>query len=240
MLIQTVTNIGATFGALFGGPVASAFGRWKAIIICNVILLIGCGCQFYPNLYVFTVGRLIYGYSAGLFSFLTPKYISETSPVEVSGMLGGVSQLACTFGILMPMSLSPMYKDNGNNDTFIYIIFALPFGMAIFQLLFLFTVFRFDTPPQLKKKGDMITLRKLISNIYVPEAVDSRIDQIQGGDANVEQVEEKVTLGMLLTHPNYKRAFLIGCSLAMFQQLTGINILMFYSSAILGGAGISP
>ena len=109
-----------------------------------------------------------------------------------------------------------MYKENGNNDTFIYIIFALPFGMAIFQLLFLFTVFRFDTPPQLKKKGDMITLRKLISNIYVPEAVDSRIDQIQGGDANVEQVEEKVTLGMLLTHPNYKRAFLIGCSLAMF------------------------
>lgn len=43
VLIQTVTNIGATFGALFGGPVASGLGRWKAIILCNIILLIGAG-----------------------------------------------------------------------------------------------------------------------------------------------------------------------------------------------------
>ena len=88
--------------------------------------------QFVDNFIVFTIGRLIYGYSAGLFSFLTPKYISEVSPTEVSGMLGGVSQLACTFGILMPMSLSPLYKEDGNNDTFLFIVFILPFGMAIF------------------------------------------------------------------------------------------------------------
>lgn len=95
---------------MFGGPVASGLGRWKAIIVCNIILLVGAGLQFVDNFIVFTIGRLIYGYSAGLFSFLTPKYISEVSPTEVSGMLGGVSQLACTFGILMPMSLSPLYK----------------------------------------------------------------------------------------------------------------------------------
>ena len=88
--------------------------------------------QFVDNFIVFTIGRLIYGYSAGLFSFLTAKYISEVSPTEVSGMLGGVSQLACTFGILMPMSLSPLYKEDGNNDTFLFIVFILPFGMAIF------------------------------------------------------------------------------------------------------------
>jgi len=132
VLIQTATNVGATFGALFGGPVASGLGRWKAIILCNMILLVGAGSQFLQNFWAFAVGRLIYGYSAGLFSFLTPKYISEVSPTEVSGLLGGVSQLACTFGILMPLSLSPLYAPGGDNERFLFIVFILPFGMAIF------------------------------------------------------------------------------------------------------------
>lgn len=82
--------IGATIGAFTAGKVA-AYGRWKAIVICNVILDIGVALTLIPNFYVFTIGRFIYGYSSGLFSFLTPKYISEVSPVEVSGTFGGVS-----------------------------------------------------------------------------------------------------------------------------------------------------
>jgi len=60
-------------------------------MICNVILLVGVGLTCIPNFYALVIGRLIYGYSAGLFSFLTPKYISEVAPVEVSGTFGGVS-----------------------------------------------------------------------------------------------------------------------------------------------------
>ena len=77
-----------------------------------------------------------------------------------------------------------------------------------------------------------------MTKIYIPDAVNSRIDQI-GGDLQNEESDEKPSLKTLLTHPNYKRAFYIGCSLAMFQQLTGINVLMFYSNTILGRGGIS-
>ena len=52
--------IGATIGAFTAGKVA-AFGRWKAIVICNVILDIGVALTLIPNLYVFAIGRFIYG-----------------------------------------------------------------------------------------------------------------------------------------------------------------------------------
>jgi MFS family permease len=80
-------------------------------MICNGILLVGVGLTCIPNFYALVIGRIIYGYSAGLFSFLTPKYISEVAPVEVSGIFGGVSQLACTIGILLPSLLNPFEDD---------------------------------------------------------------------------------------------------------------------------------
>jgi len=85
-----VTNVGATIGAFTAGKIA-ALGRWKALMICNVILLVGVALTCIPNFACLAIGRVIYGYSAGLFSFLTPKYISEVAPVEVSGTFGGVS-----------------------------------------------------------------------------------------------------------------------------------------------------
>ena len=63
---------------------------------------------------------------------------------------------------------------------FLNIVFAIPFLMGAFQLILLFTFFKYDTPPQLKKKNDHITLRKLFSKIYVPDAVNTRMDSVQG------------------------------------------------------------
>ena len=60
-------------------------------MICNTILIFGVLLTCIPNFISLAIGRTIYGYSAGLFSFLTPKYISEVAPVEVSGTFGGVS-----------------------------------------------------------------------------------------------------------------------------------------------------
>jgi len=76
----------------------------------------------------------MYGFSAGLYSFLTPKYISETAPTEVSGTFGGISQLACTVGILIPMAFGPLDPENGTeaqHQNFIYLVFIVPIGLAL-------------------------------------------------------------------------------------------------------------
>ena len=138
--------------------------------------MFGATTSFINNFFVFAVGRFFYGYSAGMFSFLTPKYISEVSPVEKSGMLGGVSDLAVTFGILTCLGLSPFYNQNGDNDFFMNIVFFIPIALATVQWALLYTCFKYDTPPQLKKHNDYYTLKKLFSKIYISEAVESRME----------------------------------------------------------------
>jgi len=217
-LIQTATNVGATFGALFGGPIASSLGRWRAIILCNFILIAGCVLTLFQPLLIFVAGRLLYGFSAGLYSFLTPKYISEVAPTEVSGTLGGVSQLACTLGILMPMALGPLDNPDGTlaeRKTFILIVFVVPLGIAAVQLALMVFVFKFDTPAVMKQRGELEKLREVMGKIYVPAAVQSRIDEI-GGDENETGGVKQITYGDIFTNPKYKRATFVGCSLAMF------------------------
>ena len=72
--------VGATIGALMAGKIA-AIGRWRSIMLANLILCIGAGLKIAPEFSVFAVGWCLHGFSAGLFSFLTPKHISEVAPV---------------------------------------------------------------------------------------------------------------------------------------------------------------
>lgn len=99
-------------------------------MVSNVFLIIGCLLIYQEDFTIFVAGRAFYGFAIGLFSFMTPKYISEAAPVEISGTLGGVSQLACTFGILTPMCFNPMYKPGGDNKFFLWLVFTVPLALA--------------------------------------------------------------------------------------------------------------
>ena len=77
-------------GALVAGPVAG-IGRWKCIIICNTIAVIGgIFTLFYDKFVLLCIGKFLYGMACGGFSFYCPKYIGECSPKEVSGPAGSM------------------------------------------------------------------------------------------------------------------------------------------------------
>jgi MFS family permease len=86
-IITTVCSIGAAIGAISSGVLAK-YGKWKCIILNNIVVCIGAGITLYDNEYVITVGRFIYGLSNGAFSVFVPLYINETAPVELKGPLG--------------------------------------------------------------------------------------------------------------------------------------------------------
>ena len=82
--------VGATIGALMAGKIAG-IGRWKSVIVANIVLCTGSLLKLVSNFVIFSIGWSFHGFSAGLFSFLVPKYIMETAPKEVSGTFGGLA-----------------------------------------------------------------------------------------------------------------------------------------------------
>lgn len=94
-------------GALLAGLIAP-LGRWKCLIICNVMIVIGSSfCLMYKtNFNMFVMGRFLFGMANGGFTCFCPKYISETSPKELSGPAGAMFQVACTFGIFIALAIT--------------------------------------------------------------------------------------------------------------------------------------
>jgi len=102
MIVQTVTLLGASIGALFSGKLAY-LGRWRCIMVANVILVVGSLISFIESWPILLAGRFIYGLSSGVFSVYCPKYISEVSPLEINGPAGALTQLAITFGLMLSL-----------------------------------------------------------------------------------------------------------------------------------------
>jgi MFS family permease len=80
-------TLGATIGALFGGPVL-AVGRWNSIFLSNILIVTGSGLTLVDNFIVLLIGRFIYGLGAGSFNVFCPKMVGETTPNEIIGRAG--------------------------------------------------------------------------------------------------------------------------------------------------------
>lgn len=88
--IQTITVGGVAGGALFSGSIAQ-IGRYKSLMLGNLVLIIGTLITCIDDFGALCVGRLIYGLGAGSFSIFCPLYVNETSPFECNGPLGGIT-----------------------------------------------------------------------------------------------------------------------------------------------------
>lgn len=73
----------------------------------NLLMIVGIVmCMFPFNDWYFAVARFVWGLAVGAFTVFVPKFITETSPTEMSGFLGGASQTFCCIGILVPSLIS--------------------------------------------------------------------------------------------------------------------------------------
>ena len=203
-------------------------GRWKCIMLMNLIVIIGGLLTLVDNMTIFIIGRALYGIAAGGYSVFCPKFISEVTPSELKGPLGCLSQLGVCFGILVPNALGVIFEapdpqseiiaDDYDPNLEIYILFALPIVLAVIQSFLMITVFRYDTPPVMKQNNDFISLKEFMSKIYHPYVVQQKIDEL-GDHQNTSTVSENVKeigYGEACCSPLYSRASWVGCTLAIF------------------------
>jgi SP family arabinose:H+ symporter-like MFS transporter len=223
--------IGPVIGSILAGIPGDRFGRRDSLRGMAVLYVISAlGCAFAWNWTVLVIFRFIGGLGIGGSSVLGPMYIAEISPAKWRGRLVGFFQFNVVFGILLA------YFSN-------YVIGTMSFGEAewrwklgvsaapaAFFLLMLFGIPR--SPRWLVKKGRIDEAREVL-RLTGEENYEQELKDI------VESIDaEHVTSDALFTR-KYRLPVFLAVSIGMFNQLSGINAILYYLNAIFEHAGFS-
>ena len=163
---------------------------------------------------------MILGFGIGALTVLTPLFISETSPIEVAGPLGSLSQVQITVGIMIAYMLSYIVpiryvRDQGetiNEDIFTTqswrIIFIIPAGISIIQTLLMLLVFRYDTPKYYRQVGKE-SMAEMVEDLIYKEKLDSAKDSQENMVEKEDDSDQNVSFGQLFSS-KYRTALIIG------------------------------
>lgn len=229
-LVVSVVLVGAAAGALSGGRLADTFGRRFMLLITALIFVAGAlVCASAPSLAVLVIGRLIVGLGIGLACSTVPVYISEVSPPATRGWQVSLFQLAITIGILAAYLVD--YAFSGSSG------WRWMLGLAVVPgaILGLGMVRMPESPRWLAEHNQSELAHGVLARIRGGKNIESEWREIQ------ETLAEGQESGRFsdLFNPSMRIALVIGIGLAIFQQVTGINTVIYYAPLIVQSAGIS-
>jgi MFS transporter, SP family, galactose:H+ symporter len=228
-LVVSVVLIGAAAGALSGGRLADAFGRRFMLLVTAVIFVAGAMvCATAGSLDVLVAGRLIVGLGIGFSCNTVPVYISEVSPAEARGWQVSLFQLAITVGILAAYMVDYAFAASGE--------WRWMLGLAVVPgaILGLGMLGMPQTPRWLAKHGHAEAARKVLARIRGTQDVDLEFREIQ---ETLSRADERGHFSDLMAS-SVRPALIIGIGLAIAQQITGINTVIYYAPTIIQSAGI--
>ena len=226
-LVTGLLLAGAAVGAFGSGRVSDVTGRRPVILVTAAVFVAGVlGAALSPNLWFLIVMRFVIGLAVGSASMSVPLYIGEVAPPRVRGALVSFNQLALTTGILVAFLVD--YALSGSGD------WRLMFGLATIPavLLFVGMVTQSESPTWLATHGRVDEARKVL------DRVRSRDHDIDGEIHDIRSVSSGTTSYMELLEPHVRRLVVIGVLMAVFQQITGINTVIYYAPTLLHQAGL--
>jgi MFS transporter, SP family, arabinose:H+ symporter len=222
----SIALIGTVFGAFIGGIPAEKYGRkFSLLIIAIIYLLASLGTAYSVDWPVFLIFRFIGGIGVGVSSVVAPLYISEISPAGKRGRLVALFQFNIVFGILMAYLSNYLLSDIGENAwRYMLGIQAIPSIIFIVSALFIP-----ESPRWLiLQKGDIVGAREILQTIDA-FSVEKVI-------ANIQQNITKKSVSLFQN--KYKRPIILAILFAVFNQVSGINAIIYFAPRIFEMAGI--
>lgn len=220
--------IGAILGAIVGGYSADRVGRKRSIIAGSALFILGTFIVLAsPGLPVFVVGRILIGIAIGLASFIVPMYISELAPERIRGSLVSLNQLFVTLGILVSYGVDSLFSADGAWR----LMFAC--GLIPGLVLLIGMLFMPFSPRWLILKHKTDKAIRVLQKVRGTTDVQSEISEIQ-------ETTKTETKGIAQFKSSYlKYPLIVGVGLAIFQQITGVNTIIYYAPTIFQFAGLS-
>lgn len=231
-LAMAIALYGTVLGALTGSWPADRFGRKKTLIAIALLYLVSAaGSALAPEVYSFMFFRFIGGVGVGASSVVAPIYISELAPPEKRGRLVAIFQLNIVTGIFIAYLSNYLIGLTGEANWRIMIgVETLP------ALLFSLLVFTLPESPRwvlavLRDENRALTILKQIDPNRAVETIRSIRQSL------TEAAVKKPVVAIF--HHRYRRLVLLAVLFALFNQLTGINAVIYYAPRILDLTGIA-
>ncbi|XP_066396729.1 probable inositol transporter 2 [Miscanthus floridulus] len=237
-MIVSMAVAGAIIGAAIGGWTTDRFGRRTSILVADFLFFAGAvvmASATGPAQLV--VGRVFVGLGVGMASMTSPLYISEASPARIRGALVSTNALLITGGQFLAYLINLAFTKAPGTWRWMLGVAALP-AVVQFGLMLALP----ESPRWLYRKGRADEAETILRRIYSAEEVEREIEELKesvAAEVTERGSSEKVSLAALVRTATVRRALVAGVGLQVFQQLVGINTVMYYSPTIVQLAGFA-
>jgi sugar porter (SP) family MFS transporter len=226
--------LGCVAGVAFAGVLSDRLGRKKTLIVAAVLFLVsGIGTAVPRNLAEFVIFRIIGGVGVGAASITSPMYIAEISPARIRGRMVSVNQFAIVWGVLLVYFVNyfiAKFGDEAWNVRFGWRWMmgseALP-SVVLLVLMFLVP----ESPRWLTKQGREGQALGILTKVDGQRHAQTEMAAIK------ETITHESESVAQLFQPGMRIALIIGVVLAILQQVTGINVFMYYGPEIFKKLG---
>ena len=237
-LVTSTLLVGAAVGAVSIGKLSDAWGRRKTILLLAVLFFLGTlVCVFAPELFTLLVGRFLLGLAVGGASAVVPVFLAELAPFEIRGSLSGRNEMMIVVGQLAAFVVNAILGNTlGHLDHVWRIMLAVCALPAIF--LFIGMLRMPESPRWLITQGRRDEALTVLKTIRSEERAIAEIEDVE----QVNKLEEKKHesgLSAVFKNKWLLRILLVGVAVAVFQQFTGINSIMYYGSIVLEQSGFA-
>lgn len=236
-LVTSSLLFGAAIGAVFGGRLSDYSGRRKNILYLAVLFFVATlGCTLAPNVTIMVVFRFLLGLAVGGASVIVPAYLAEMSPAESRGRMVTQNELMIVSGQLLAFVINAVIGNTmaGNEHVWRYmlVIAALPAVFLFFGMLKVP-----ESPRWLASKGKNGDALNVLKQIREEKRAQLEFNEIK--ETFTKEAEVKQATFKDLAVPWVRRILFLGIGIAVVQQITGVNSIMYYGTQILQDAGFA-
>ncbi|KAK3743533.1 hypothetical protein RRG08_027401 [Elysia crispata] len=231
-IVSGTVGAAAVF-ALIAGVVCDYMGRKVSIMLASIVFAGGAVVMgAAESKEMLLGGRIIVGIGIGFASMTVPVYIAEAAPSAIRGRLVSMNQLFITIGILVSSLVAGGFSSMKETG------WRYMLGLAGVPGIIQFVGFLYlpESPRWLVTKGHDDKAREVLRRIRDKEDVEEELEEIKVA-MEEDKKESGFVLGRVMSTPHVRKALFIGCGLQIFQQLCGINTVIYYSGTILKMAG---
>jgi sugar porter (SP) family MFS transporter len=240
--VMSMALWGTVIGSIFGGAPTEKYGRKKILMLVGILFTVSSiGSALANDAYLFSFFRLLGGIGIGISSVAAPTYISEISTAQLRGRLVAMYQFNIVFGILIAY-LSNYFLEGigGEND------WRLMLGvMTVPSLIYSLMVFTIPESPRwlILSKGDVEGAKAVMMQLGL-EGLQELVDSFKKGRGTRDEGQGVLIQNSQPTTQNFlerKHYRIIGLAfmIAFFNQVSGINFILYYAPRILAAAGLA-
>jgi sugar porter (SP) family MFS transporter len=226
--------LGCVIGVSFAGLFSDRLGRKPTLVLSGLLFLVSAVGTALPNEFsLFVIFRMLGGIGVGVASMASPMYIAEIAPAGIRGRMVSVNQFAIVTGILIIYFVNYFISLGGDEAwnvatgwRWMFASGAIPSG--IFLILLLFVP---ESPRWLMEKGQNAKAKDILAKVGGASYAENELRSIE---ASLSQEVE--SLGQLFK-TGWRRVMFLGIALAILQQVTGINVFLYYAPEIFKKLG---